>query len=291
MLSVLLKILAVIGIIILVLLGIVLFLILIVLFVPITYKIRGHISEKEGAVSVKARWFFGIIRFTLDYTGQLTYGLKVLWFDLTGLRKGKPKDAPAKKDTVVQIGSGTSTSKNIYDTLVQTKSQAPDSEPLDVTENSEKLKAAEKPEATEKIIFKIQSICAKIKDILKNISYYINLLKEDDTKHVLSHCLRVILNIVKSIHPKKLKLEAIIGFDSPDTTGKIYGALCMLYPYYGDNIHIEPDFENKVLRGEVSCSGRILIWALLINALRILLDKKFFKVIHKLKNGGNRNGR
>ena len=92
MLSVLLKILAVIGIVLLILLGLVLFILLIILFDPITYKIQGQIDEESRQAQIKVHWFFGLLRFRLWYSEKLEYTLKVLWFDLTSLLKGDKKD-------------------------------------------------------------------------------------------------------------------------------------------------------------------------------------------------------
>jgi len=261
MLSVLLKILAVLGIILLILLGLLLFLLLIVLFVPITYRIAGQIDERQKKASVKVNWFFGILRFTLEYSEKISWKLKLLWFDLTGKVSNEPavsKESPKGFEGFIE-------------------------------EDTQNKSLAEK---INDVLLKIRSIFAKIKDIWSNISYYLGILQEEDTKDLISHCAKVIGSILKSIRPGKIKINAVMGFESPDTTGKIYGLLCMLYPYYGDNIHITPDFQNKVLDGTLFIKGRIYICVLIWNALRILLDRKLFKVIHKLKNGGkHKNGR
>jgi len=270
MLSVLLKILAVLGTILLVLLGILLFLLLMVLFIPITYRITGQIDECHKETSVEAYGLLGILRFTLMYSEKVSWKLKVLWFDLTDMVKKKPVISVEKPDD--KGGSGTIPKSTTEQTLGNTPEQASDK--------------------TNNFIGKIQSIFAKIKDIWDNISYYIELLQEEDTKTLITHCFHVSGGFLKHIRPRKMKVKAVIGFDNPDTTGKIYGFLCMLYPYYGNDIHIIPDFENKVLEVDLFIRGRIYICTLLWHGLRILLHKKLFKVIHKFKNGGkHKNGR
>ena len=270
MLSVLLKILAVPGIILLVLLGILLFLLLMGLFIPITYRITGRIDEHHKETSVKANGLLGILRFTLIYSEKVTWKLKLLWFDLTGLVKKNPAISVEKSDD--KGVSGTIPEPTPEQTLGKTPEQATDK--------------------TNNLIEKIQSIFAKIKDIWDNITHYIEILQEEDTKTLIAHCFHVSGGLLKHIRPRKMKVKAVIGFDSPDITGKIYGFLCMLYPYYGNDIHIIPDFENKVLEVDLFIRGRIYICTLLWHGLRILLHKKLFKVIHKFKNGGkHKNGR
>ena len=292
MLSVLLKILAVPGIILLVLLGILLFLLLMVLFIPITYRITGKIDEHERKTSVKSGAFFGILRFTLTYSEKMSWKVKFLWFDLTGLVS--KRSVKSGKNPVVENLSDT-----IYDPALEKNTEkSPETTTDDIpkdTQNESTEKTPQKKSLQDKIndlIKKLQAIFAKIKDIWDNISYYIEILQEDDTKILIAHCFNISGRLIKHIRPRKMKVKAFIGFDSPDVTGKIYGFLCMLYPYYGNDIHIIPDFENKVLEVDLFIRGRIYVCTLLWHGLRILLHKKLFKVIHKFKNGGkHKNGR
>lgn len=283
MLSFLLKILAALGIIILILLGILLLLILMVLFLPIIYKVQGQITEERKYADVNVRWLFGALAFTGAYSEKLTYKLKFLGFDLTGLLKKKQGEPKSESKSESESGS---------------KSESSPDPVADISEKSEASKNTEmspQPDTSsaekEHLPEKLQKLILKVKELWERISYYINLLKEEDTKQLISHCRKVIFSLLKSIRPRKLELDLEFGFDSPDTTGKLYGILCMLYPYYDKNIHIRPDFENQIFRGRVFCKGRIIIGVLVWNALRILTDKKLYKVIHKLKNGGKQNGR
>lgn len=278
MLSVLLKILAVIGIILLVLLGILLFLLLIVLFIPITYRITGQIDEHQKETTVKANGLLGILRFTLTYSEKVTWKLKFLWFDLTDAVKKNPAISVEKSDD-----------KGVSGTIPE---PTPEQTSGKTTEQTSGKTPKQAPDKTNNLIEKIQSIFAKIKDIWDNITHYIEILQEEDTKTLMAHCFHVSGGLLKHIRPRKMKVKAVIGFDSPDITGKIYGFLCMLYPYYGNDIHIIPDFENKILEVDLFIRGRIYICTLLWHGLRILLHKKLFKVIHKFKNGGkHKNGR
>lgn len=292
MLSVLLKILAVLGIILLVLLGILLFLLLMVLFVPITYRITGKIDEHEKNASVKVRAFLGILRFTLTYSEKIFWKVKLLWFDLTGLaskksvKSGKNPGVENVSDTIFDPALENTSQK----TIETTEDDIPKETPNESTEKTPQKKSLH--DKINDLIKKLQSIFAKIKDIWDNIIYYIEILQEEDTKTLIAHCLNISGRFLKHIRPRKMKINATIGFDSPDVTGKIYGFLCMLYPYYGNDIHIIPDFENKVLEVDLFIRGRIYVCTLLWHGLRILLHKKLFKVIHKFKNGGkHKNGR
>ena len=71
-------------------------------------------------------------------------------------------------------------------------------------------------------------------------------------------------------------------------TGNTYSMI--LWADNADDV-CDVDFENKVMSGTAFCRGRTYVYVLLVNAIRILLDKKLYKVIHKLKNGGDGNGK
>lgn len=122
------------------------------------------------------------------------------------------------------------------------------------------------------------------------ISYYMDILQRENTKQFLSHLVNRLLRILKSIRPKVLKINGEFGFDTPDTTGKIYGFYCMLMPFLGKHVHLVPNFEEAILDGNFYCKGRITIFVILLNVCRILMDKRLRPLLKSLKNGGNQNG-
>lgn len=285
MLSVLLNILSVIGIILLILLGIILFILLTVLFVPITYRITGVATLEKREVIVRGNWLFGLVRFRLKYLDQLQWSLKVLWIDLKNLKNKKAKtDAPtqhvetpaqSKEDDVQAEDSSTQDSANSVQDSTN-GSQIPET----AIPHKQSLKD------------KLTTFINKLKNLYETIQYYLEVLRHQDTKDLFFHGMGVFGKILRSIRPRKLKVKGIIGFESPDVTGKVYGYICMLYPFYGNNVSITPDFENKILEGDLYCRGHVFMSAILWNAFKILLNRKLYKVIHKFKNGGNsKNGR
>ena len=134
-----------------------------------------------------------------------------------------------------------------------------------------------------KIKYTIYKIYDKIKKIWKNISYYIELLKEEETKQLFKYALFRIGNILKHIRPRHIKAYILFGTGAPDTTGYLYGAYCMVSSVMGMNIGVTPDFERAVFQGEVDVSGHITIWVLAWNGCKLFLDKKFRRLLKKLK--------
>lgn len=304
MLSFLLGLLKIVGIILLVLLVLVLVVLCIVLFVPIRYKGTGRITAEEKEASVKVTWLLHIVRFKLDYSypDKPVISFKILWVDGLKLLKGKKEqnnNISSKEETYgtesndiqanVEVLKGAEPQENTVKPSVDDQEGAQQETAEEVAE--EVAKEPEKPNETlcekiDKIIFKIKSIYDKIKNILYNMKYYIDILQEEDTKQLISHALQLLLKILKSIRPRVLKVNGEFGFNTPDTTGQVYGVYCMLRPSLGENVNLIPNFEESVLSGDVYFKGRITIFVLVINALRILFDKRLRPLMKKLKNGG-----
>jgi len=99
MLTILFKILGILGILLLVLLGIALTVILLVLFFPLCYKASGQKSADEMRFSVKVRWLFGLVRIFYDYPQPGKLLAKVLFFtvyDSSNERKEKKNVSTGK---------------------------------------------------------------------------------------------------------------------------------------------------------------------------------------------------
>ena len=135
------------------------------------------------------------------------------------------------------------------------------------------------------IKYTIYNICDKIKGIWKNISYYMELLQEENTKQLAAHAFFRAGRILKGIRPKHVKVRLLFGTGSPDTTGYLYGAYCILSAPLGTGVCVTPDFEEKRLEGEFDIAGHVLVWTFVINGVRLFLDKKLRIFLRRLKAG------
>lgn len=135
------------------------------------------------------------------------------------------------------------------------------------------------------IKYTIYNICDKIKGIWKNISYYMELLQEENTKQLAAHAFFRAGRILRGIRPKHVKVRLLFGTGSPDTTGYLYGAYCILSAPLGAGVCVTPDFEEKRLEGEFDIAGHVLVWTFVINGLRLFLDKKLRIFLRRLKTG------
>lgn len=139
----------------------------------------------------------------------------------------------------------------------------------------------------EKIRYTFSGIYDKIKKIWKNIFYYAGLLQDEENKRMFSGSLDALGKILKSIRPRKVRADIRFGTGSPDTTGYIYGIYCMVFfrnffpsgtffPFGKNEIEVIPDFEEAVLQGELCISGRVALWILAVNGVRM------YRLIKKL---------
>ena len=138
-------------------------------------------------------------------------------------------------------------------------------------------------EKIEKIKYTFRSTYDKIKKIWQNISYYMELLRDQDTADLLSHGRFRLFRILKSIRPRRLKADIRFGMESPDQTGYLYGIYCMLAPWCGSAATVTPDFQQKILEGHFQASGHIIPAVLGWHGLRIALDKRLWKLLEKIK--------
>ena len=364
MLTIVLRILSVLGILLLALCALAVTILLLVLFVPVTYRISGVKDEEGFRINGKVNWLFGIFRLRYGYPepGELT--AKILFLTLYRMKippdateddSSKPDAKERKKKKPVGSGAskaaagreasnGENPSVNAAaeqkegkkpstdaaakqkaeespSTDAAAKQKAEESPSTDAaeqkTEESPSVDAAQKMEENDakaqegisedppadalaeetaeenlsgfgkilqkfrKIKYTIHGIYDKIKEIWNNISYYLELLQEEETRQLFSHVRLRTGKIMKSVWPGHIRADILFGTGSPDTTGYLYGAYCMLSPMLRADICVTPDFEEAVLRAEFDISGHIAVWVLAVNAGRIALDKRLWRLIKK----------
>lgn len=140
-------------------------------------------------------------------------------------------------------------------------------------------------EKIKKIKFTICNTYDKIKKIWENITYYVLLLQEEETHLFLSPVMRRVRSILRNIRPRKLKVNILFGTGAPDTTGYAFGIYGMLSPALGPGVIVTPDFERSVLEGYFDAAGTVTSIVFVWHFLKVIMDKKFWIFIDKLKAG------
>lgn len=289
MLTILFKILSILGILLLILLGIALVVILLVLFFPVCYKMSGKKNAEEMQFAAKIKWLFGLVRVSYSYPVPGKLLAKVLSFTVYDSSAEKKNSAPGedthtapKRDITTLLSDDTDMAKT--DTATDTEASAnaktsvEENTPGPQQETSGKLAGF-----FEKIRYTIRKICDKIKYILQNISFYRELWNDPDTKGLLQHAGSRIGHILKRLRPRKLEVNARVGTGSPDTTGYLYGIYGMILPKLGKGVCITPDFEQAILEGDFKASGHFTIACVLFHSVRLLMDKRLQQLKHKIR--------
>lgn len=325
MLDSILRILPLLGIIFLVLLCIIIVFLLLVLFSPIRYRLSGKNDAEAFCFSVRANWLLGLLRVRYAYPqpGRLT--VKVLWFTLydSGAERQEEKKTDSKKtnerdkakthsETVASAAAcNTENSGNIRnaentvytentgnisntgnnnntDCIRDSRNDAANEQPKEPSENQTEEDGQDTNWISgkiEKIKFTIRSTYDKIKNIWENITYYVTLLQEEESHLLFAHVMKRLVRMLRNIRPRKLRVKILFGTGAPDTTGYAFGIYCMFSTALGSDVVVTPDFERTVLEGELDATGTITSAVLVWHFLRVVLDKKFWKFIDKLKKG------
>ena len=90
--------------------------------------------------------------------------------------------------------------------------------------------------------------------------------------------------MLKALLPKKVEGTIWFGTGDPCTTGELTGALAVLYGFYGDKLHLYPDFTQAVFMGELFIAGRIRLFTFLRICITVVLDKNVRRLIKNIKN-------
>ncbi len=294
--SIILGILKVIGIILLCILGLLLLTVFVVLFVPIRYKVLAdsniNDTDKEYHVTAKVSWLLHLVRGKYEYPSEEGFVLKVGPFTVYG-KKEKPE--PRKKKKTSQKNTKEySESKEQEETkseAMQSAETNPETtgileEALD-TEEKEKSKRKTLKEkilyTRQKIYDKINRIRAKIKYILANVKKYVNIIQSNEFKAAFALCKDSLIRLFKMIKPRKVKVDGTVGMKSPDQTGYVCAAIGVISPFFKKQIHVVPDFENFIIRGNVLIKGRIYLFVVLVVAIKAFFDKNIRKVIEMFR--------
>lgn len=290
MISILFTILKILGIFLLTVLGILLVLAVLVLFVPVRYRISAYrrmAEEIPVAAEVKVTWLLHILNAAFSYPEAAYVRVRVFCFTVFC-------DAHAKEpieNSGIKQDKAPENSKEHDGHIDEERPEEEHSKEKEIVEED----FEEEPKATlldflkriwnalKNIKYTITKICDKIKHIIKNIRYYIKIIKSNTFHRAWTVCREQVFSLLKSILPKKLKGNFLIGTGDPASTGQVLSVYGILYPLLGNHINITPDFEQQVLEGELFIKGKITLFKAVKTAGIIYFNKDFRRLIKLFK--------
>lgn len=300
MLGVFLTILKIIGIILLCILGLLLLAICLILFVPVRYKAKGYYKSKDD-IELKANvsYLLHILNISISYTDKFDLVIRIFGFKL-GLKKSKnmsdKSDNEASNNQISAVDD------------VQKPSVLPDVDTINASEQaneendvepeivkcSDDFVKIDKPEASQKTKKQDSSgndgkigFLEKIAGIKDNIDYYLELIQKDSTKRAFETCKHRLGKLIRAFLPKKGTINVLIGMEDAGTTGTILGIYYALIGYIGKVVHIEADFDRKVIEADFKFKGRIFTIGILVQLLKLYFNKDCRRLIKIFKNRNN----
>lgn len=279
MLHILWMLLKIIGIIILVVLGFVLVALGVVFFVPLKYSGFGKLDKEieKSSANIKFSWLCHLISGYVKFSErQLTYEVRIFC---------KIKNS-VEQDTVEEILEE-SLKEEIEETTEESLEEKIEEVPENISDESNetrksspkqkrqsgKKKRNKKESLLKKIKYTFQNICDKIKMLKQKKDEVEAYIKDESHKAALKKVWKELKKLLRTLKPKKLTVNAHFGFEDPSLTGKVLAVLSMLYPFYGDNIRIQPDFENVIMEGDFYIKGKIRIIHAVKLAWNLIWDK------------------
>jgi len=294
MLHIILTILKILGIIIACIIGLLLLLILIVLFVPIRYKARGQIDKNHRGTLIIS-WMLHIVHIRITFQGK-TQNTKIrvfgIPFDKFRFRKkssdgfqSRKKNSEREELDKIQSESG-----NVDEDSGQDEYKPEQINTAKFQNSKPKLSIFERGKSFfQNIILKLKEIYNKLRLFFQNINNikqriinWYEYLTNEDNKKAIRFTKEQVFELLKHIKPKKIKLNMKIGTGDPATTGQLLGIISMFFNISPDGLEIEPDFEQQVFEGEYYIRGRIIVFNVLIIALKAYRNKELKAFIKNL---------
>ena len=255
-----------IGIILLSIVGLLLFFVVLLLFVPVRYVAVAEYQECFR-YAFRVGWLFPLfyIRKSMKKQDIFLYvlGIPVKSLSRDGGRKKKQKEE--KKET--------------EDSVLKQHEQ----------EGQEKTK---KPEVLEKSKTTEQRKQKKVKNNKKkktkksfsfeSVSSIMKFIRDKEIHSAFRKLKRELWSVLCYLSPRRMWGEFRIGTGDPASTGLMIGGISLMPFVYQKGVHIVPDFENKVFRGNCKIRGRIRVIYFVRLLLRLYRDKELRRVWNRL---------
>ena len=305
MLHILLLVLKIIGIIIAVILGILVLLILIILLVPVRYQGEAAADGTWKGISakIKVHWFFHLIAFSAEYKDEAFFWrLRIAWKKMgtdseDGQESAVEEKTEVRQEPAVEEQAEYKEKEEVSADEAGTEDRLEKEEKTDTKteENVERL--LQKPEKNEeesqippadeetpflfekiagrlraffqKIKYTFQRLCGKIKTLSEKREKVKEFLTDEVHRRAFQKTKTEFSRLMRRIRPKKLKGTVHYGFEDPYHTGQVLAALGVVYPWLGEAVSVYPDFEKRILQGDLYVKGTVralyvvlLIWKL-----------------------------
>lgn len=317
MLHILLLILKIIGILLAVIVGVVLLAVLCVLFVPVRYRIKaeGRLGgEPPFLAEIKVTWLLHIVNMAFSYPKAAYLKVRIFCFTILDTSKERADNSRDDTDEIEyesltenphQVGEGEDDEKGEFDkeeaeALSKKLTEVFEEDEPDKEQDAEEIDAHKEGTvgrffaavkeflkrlwlALKNIKYTIGRICDKIKKIINDIEYYTELLQSELFQKAFGVSKKQLMRVMRALCPGKCRINLNVGTGDPASTGQILAVYGMLYPFIGNNVFIQADFEEQKIEGDLYIKGSVTICRLLWAAFILYTDKNIRQLIKMLK--------
>ena len=292
------------GIVLLVILGLVLLLAALLLFVPVRYQAEGELPETAGpAARVRFSWLFSLLTVRIEYADGLKVSVRAAGIRIrperwirraagpSGPEPMEKESEPVEKEPEPMEREREPAGKSGSSGM---KSPPPCEAASGSTETGWRESFSDIPRRllqrmkqlagkTERICNMAEWIRDKAEWFLEEAAYYRALFAEEGSRQAASLIRTHLGKLLSHAKPRQLSVNLTVGAEDPAVTGRVLAVNGMLYPWIREAVRVTPDFERECLYGDFYAKGRIRAGVALYHILRVVLDKRTWTLIRRLK--------
>ena len=299
------------GIVLLVILGLVLLLAALLLFVPVRYQAEGELPETAGpAARVRFSWLFSLLTVRIEYADGLKVSVRAAGIRIRPERwirraAGPSGPEPVEKEPEPMEKESEPVEKEPEpmererEPAGKTGSSGMESPPpceaaSESTETGRRESFSDIPRRllqrmkqlagkTERICNMAEWIRDKAEWFYEEAAYYRALFAEEESRRAAILIRTHLGKLLSHAKPRQLSVNLTVGAEDPAVTGRVLAVNGMLYPWIREAVRVTPDFERECLYGDFYAKGRIRAGVALYHILRVVLDKRTWTLIRRLK--------
>lgn len=126
---------------------------------------------------------------------------------------------------------------------------------------------------------KIRAVIRSKDKLKKKIGDIKMIINDEANKEMVRLLYSQLKALFKEIMPVKYKINIHYGCDDPYRTGQLLMYISVFYGLSGINMNITPDFNEKILEGDIYIKGRVRICKLLMIVFRVYRNKRFRELV------------
>ena len=277
-------------------LGVLLLLCLLVLFSRLRYE--AHVDKNaKWRVNVTAKWLLSILRVDFRKADD-KQRMRIRFFGRTLGRNPKrdaddspehpsPSEDEAAEDVANNVKQALkkAAAEVVEETVDQAEEQSHTTSKARTKPKADKpVNASGKSEGKDKADFAQEGGLAGLRRQVRLFWDY------PDKALIWKYTKQLVVRLIHVLRPKRFILRGVIGFDSPDITGKVIGGICIFQGLSGWDIRLRGNFEEEEITVRGMMAGKVTLWSLLWPIVRYALRKPIWKIVKPILFKGKKKG-